>query len=115
MKKVHHLVLEAFVGPRPTPKHQAAHWDGNPLNNAAANLRWATAKENIADKYRHDRVTRTQGDIDGMAKLTAGQVQDIRKRYAAGGVRQRELGDEYGVCQSHISAIINRVNWSHLE
>jgi hypothetical protein len=49
---VHHLILEAFVGPRPAGR-QAAHGDGNPLNNAVANLRWAARKENAADKVRH--------------------------------------------------------------
>ena len=49
---VHQLVLEAFVGPRPA-RHQAAHGDGNPLNNTLANLRWATPKENEADKRLH--------------------------------------------------------------
>jgi hypothetical protein len=49
---VHHLVLEAFVGPRPAG-YQAAHGDGNPINNTLANLRWATPKENEADKRMH--------------------------------------------------------------
>jgi hypothetical protein len=49
---VHHLVLEAFVGPRPAGR-QAAHGDGDKLNNTLGNLRWATPKENCADKLRH--------------------------------------------------------------
>jgi hypothetical protein len=49
---VHHLVLEAFVGPRPAGC-QAAHGDGNKLNNTLENLRWASPKENNADKVRH--------------------------------------------------------------
>ena len=49
---IHSLVLEAFVGPRP-PGHQAAHNDGNRLNNAVWNLRWATRAENEADKAKH--------------------------------------------------------------
>jgi hypothetical protein len=52
---VHHLVLEAFVGPRPAG-HEAAHGDGDKTNNALANLRWATPKENAADRYRHGTV-----------------------------------------------------------
>jgi HNH endonuclease/NUMOD4 motif len=49
---VHQLVLLAFVGPRPAGC-QAAHDDGNRLNNVVANLRWATASENNIDKRRH--------------------------------------------------------------
>ena len=42
---IHHLVLEAFVGPRP-PGLICCHWDGNPANNHVANLRWDTYKSN---------------------------------------------------------------------
>jgi hypothetical protein len=49
---VHRLVLETFVGPRPAG-HQAVHGDGDRYNNALTNLRWATRKENEADKRRH--------------------------------------------------------------
>jgi hypothetical protein len=52
---VHHLVLLAFVGPRPAG-HQAAHGDGDRTNNVLSNLRWATPKENTADRYRHGTV-----------------------------------------------------------
>src|SRR3982751_5117101 len=50
MVRVHRMVAEAFHGPAPTPKHEVAHWDGDPANNRAANLRWATSKENKADR-----------------------------------------------------------------
>jgi hypothetical protein len=52
---VHHLVLLAFVGPRPAGR-QAAHGDGHRTNNLLSNLRWATPKENTADRYRHGTV-----------------------------------------------------------
>jgi hypothetical protein len=50
--RIHHLVLEAFVGARPAG-HQAAHGDGNPRNNEFSNLRWATPSENAEDRRRH--------------------------------------------------------------
>lgn len=49
---VHHLVLEAFVGPRP-PNHVSRHLDGNPLNPRLDNLAWGTQSENMLDKQRH--------------------------------------------------------------
>lgn len=52
-RSVHVLVLEAFVGPRPTPNHDACHGDGDPLNNRLENLRWATKSENQRDRVRH--------------------------------------------------------------
>ncbi len=38
---IHHLVLEAFVGPRP-PGRICCHNDGDRLNNRVGNLRWDT-------------------------------------------------------------------------
>lgn len=52
-KRVHVLVLETFRGDRPSPRHDACHNDGNPGNNALANLRWDTRKENHRDLVRH--------------------------------------------------------------
>jgi len=51
-KLVHHLVLEAFVGPRPHGM-EACHNDGNCFHNALANLRWDNREGNVADVYRH--------------------------------------------------------------
>ena len=53
-RRVHHLVLEAFVGPRPDGM-VACHWDDNPRNNALANLRWGTLADNAADALRNQR------------------------------------------------------------
>lgn len=53
-RRVHVLVLEAFVGPRPSPRHHAAHGpDRRKSNNRLTNLRWATPEENEADKKPH--------------------------------------------------------------
>lgn len=50
---VHRLLLLAHVGPAPTARHQAAHWNNNRADNRLENLRWATRRENAADKRRH--------------------------------------------------------------
>src|SRR6476646_4829912 len=44
-RMVHHLVLEAFVGPRPLGL-EACHKDDDPTNNALDNLRWDTKQSN---------------------------------------------------------------------
>lgn len=46
------IVCETFHGPRP-PGQQAAHNNGDKLDNRAANLRWATPSGNALDKARH--------------------------------------------------------------
>jgi hypothetical protein len=50
---VHCLVLEAFVGPRPSQAHQGCHNDGDPQNCHIDNLRWDTPKGNQADRIVH--------------------------------------------------------------
>ncbi|HEV2294458.1 MAG TPA: NUMOD4 domain-containing protein [Tepidisphaeraceae bacterium] len=50
---VSELVLTAFVGPRPSPMHDAAHVDGDRNVNRLDNLQWATKKQNAAHKRLH--------------------------------------------------------------
>jgi hypothetical protein len=52
--KIHILVLETFVGPRPDG-YEARHLDGNPENNRVSNLAWGTSSENSLDQVRHGR------------------------------------------------------------
>jgi len=50
--KVHHLVLEAFVGPCPAGL-EARHLNGASLDNRVRNLTWGTRSENVADRLQH--------------------------------------------------------------
>ena len=47
-----------------------------------------------------------RGEAHVNAKLSDAGVQDVRKRYAAGGITMRELAAEYGVSLSLISLVI---------
>lgn len=49
---VHHLVLEAFVGPKPVGK-ECRHLNGNPVDNRLENLVWGTSAENKFDTVSH--------------------------------------------------------------
>lgn len=51
-RRVAHLVLGAFVGPRPDG-HVCCHWDDDPANNRLENLRWDTASANRLDSVRN--------------------------------------------------------------
>lgn len=60
-RKVHHLVLEAFVGPCPSGM-EGCHWDDDPDNNHLLNLRWGTRSDNMRDAVRngvHHMASRT--------------------------------------------------------
>jgi hypothetical protein len=50
-RQVHHLVLEAFVGPCP-PGMEACHGPAGLFDNSLANLRWDTFSENMHDVVR---------------------------------------------------------------
>ena len=50
---VHKAVLEAFVGPAPSRRHEAAHKDGRKGNNRLDNLEWKLKEHNEADKKAH--------------------------------------------------------------
>ena len=49
---IHHLVLEAFVGPRPEGA-EVRHLDGDPRNSTLANLAYGTSGENKLDQVHH--------------------------------------------------------------
>lgn len=51
-RRVCHLVLEAFVGPR-LEGMEACHWDDNCTNNHVENLRWGSRSENQVDRVRN--------------------------------------------------------------
>ena len=49
---VHRLVLTTFTGSCPGG-YEGAHWNGVRTDNRLVNLRWATRKDNLADRVRH--------------------------------------------------------------
>lgn len=51
-RRVHQLVLEAFVGPQPTGV-VTRHLNGDPGDNRLCNLQYGTQSENLNDVVRH--------------------------------------------------------------
>ena len=49
---VHHLVLEAHIGPKPSGM-ECRHLNGDPGDNRLENLQWGTSSENSLDVVRH--------------------------------------------------------------
>lgn len=107
---VHRLVAEAFCG-TPEPGHEVCHNDGNRFNNAASNLRWASRKENMADKIGHG--TALIGSQHPAAKLTDAMVHQMRADRASG-LSMSQLSARFGVSRMTCSRIVNRKLWSHI-
>lgn len=99
-RRVYHLVLEAFVCPKPTGL-EARHHDGDVKNNTLVNLSWSTHLDNESDKVRHG--TSQHGERNHRCKLTDTQVDEIRRSSELGCV----LAKRYGVQGSQISRIRN--------
>jgi hypothetical protein len=108
---VHFLVCETFHGPRPE-RHHVAHGDGNPANNHASNLRWATYRENESDKVNHG--TRAWRERHGMHKLTTPEVLEIREIHKERYFGYRETAERFGVSIQQICSIVKRRSWKSL-
>jgi hypothetical protein len=96
------LVLEAFVGPRPSARHHAAHApDRDRRNNRLENLLWKLPEENEADKREHG----TESKGGAMRPLGARVVARIRAR-AMSGESYTAIADDYGIHRHTVSRVV---------
>lgn len=109
---VHQAVALAFVGPRPSPRYQVNHKDGDPTNNRASNLEWVTARDNSRHAVATGLTTPTKGERSGSAKLTAGDVSEIRR--LKGRARTSDLARRFDVSPSTVCDIQQRRSWRHI-
>jgi hypothetical protein len=103
-KKVHVLVLETFVGPRP-PGFDGCHRNGDRQQNVLTNLKWATRSANMADARVHG--TDPRCDRHGGAKLSWSDVEEMRWLNKMG-MLQKDLAGPYGISRAHVSYVVNR-------
>lgn len=110
-KLVHLLVASAFLPARPSDRHQAAHCNGNRLDNRATNLRWATPAENQADRNAHG--TSNRGSRHGLSKIDEATAEEIIRRLADG-ERIATLAREGLASRPTITSIRVGKAWTHL-
>jgi len=98
----HKLVLEAFVGPRPTGL-QACHNNGDRTDNRLCNLRWDTPSANQADREAHGtgRVGRRFSQI----KKTPAMIARIRKLGER--MSKTEVARQVGLSRTTVADVIN--------
>ena len=124
-RRVSHLVLEAFKGPRPDGL-EARHLDGNNTRDHADNLEWSLHLDNIQDKYAHGTMPagdahwsrrmperRPRGERKG-SKLNNDKVRDIRRRRAAGETLH-SIAALHGIDHALVGRIHARKAWAHVE
>jgi hypothetical protein len=108
----HRLMASIVFGPIPEGV-EVRHGCDNPPCCNPAHLSLGTHLDNGVDMVTRGR--HVYGQRQHGAKLNDAKVREIRKRYAQGGILQRELGEEYGITQSHISFITKGKAWRHVE
>jgi len=77
---VHKLVALWFLTPRPSPKHEIRHLDGDKWNRSAANLAWGTQKDNADDRERHGRTYHMTSEEARAKSARANEVRRAKAR-----------------------------------
>jgi hypothetical protein len=110
--KTAYLVLLAFVGPRPSGRHEIRHLDDDRMNNVLTNLAWGTRAENVADREKNGRVR--QGSRHGQAKLSESQVAEILILHESG-LSSVDISARFGVTARNIRWICQGKKWRHVQ
>jgi len=84
---IHHLVLESFVGPRPT-NYVGCHGDGDVSNNHLKNLKWATQSENMGrDANLHNNYSSQYNGVSWDTNCWRTSIQVSGKTVHLGGFK----------------------------
>lgn len=110
LRKVHRLVLEAYVGPCPEGM-QCRHLNGKRDDNRLSNLAWGTPRDNAADRVSHG--TDNKGERHNFVKLTTDEVLRIRGLRGQGQTLV-SIARRFGISKQQVSKIVRRQRWAHV-
>lgn len=116
--QVHRIMLETFIGPPPTAKHQCNHKNGDKADSDISNLEWCTPSENQKHAHRYGLVDSAKGTRNARAKLTDEQVLEIRRLRSLSKPerpKQQDVAEQFGIARSLVSMIESRKIWTHLD
>lgn len=71
-----------------------------------------TNQDNVDDMVKKGRAKTYRGENHIQHKLTQAQVNEIRKRFNAGGITKRDLSKEFNVSDSTIGRIIKLTSYN---
>jgi hypothetical protein len=93
------------------------HTCDHPLCVNINHLFMGTPADNTHDMHRKGRHRggAPHGERNALAKLTTDKVREIRRRYALGGIRQKDLAREFGITQGTLGKVVRRELWAHVE
>ena len=123
----HHVAYEQQVGSIPEG-HRVLHHCDYPPCQRGSHLFTGTDATNVADKMAkgrgptgdhhpwriHPELVRRR-EHHPNAKLTYVQAEEIRLRYATGGISMKTLGLNYGVSASQIWGIVHSTSWVQMD
>jgi HNH endonuclease len=113
--RVHRLVLELFVGPRPEGM-ECRHLNGKPDDNRIENLTWGTRSENRHDAKRHGTNMggpKLLGEDHPRAILTADKVRAMRLA-SQNGQACVQISQDFGFSFICVWKAITRRTWKHI-
>ena len=107
--KVAFIIAKGQVTDDAVVRHEC---DNPPCCNPS-HLLSGTQQDNIDDRGSRNRTSRQPGTNNPAAVLNDDKVMEIR-RLVSSGKRQKDVGDQFGVAQGHVSEIVRGKIWSHL-
>lgn len=107
-KRAHRIAWELTYGKIPDGLFICHSCDNRACCNPK-HLFLGTNKDNVDDMVNKGR--QVKGERNGQHKITLLEVLEIRKRYKAGGVTQKQLAIEYGIGRIQVCRIVNNKRW----
>lgn len=110
-RQAHRFALELTLGRDIAAEEFVCHRCDNPACCNPAHLFIGDAASNNADMRAKGRGRAPKRGEGSGRKLNRAQVEEIRGRYASGGVSQRVLAAAFGVHQMTISRLVRGETW----
>lgn len=108
--RAHRLSYELHYGPIPDGLYVCHTCDNRACVNPT-HLFLGTAADNTADMVAKGRAYKPRGEAHPHAKLTWGDVREIRRLYATGKYTQEKLGQRFGVNRTTVWSIVHHKAW----
>ena len=85
--------------------------EGTPGLNMEEMSQRGRASMHLSELWQSGALQARRGAANALAKLTWEQAEEIRARYAAGGISCRALGIAYGVSEMTVSRIVRGLRY----